>query len=409
MSTLFIVGSRGIPADYGGFETFADELATSLAARERSVYVTCEILPGESKGPSTYQGVNLLYVTVPSGNVRTIVADIQALWQCHRVAESGDVVYLLGYGVGLFAWPILKALQAKGVAVWLNPDGIEWKRSHWSWGARLYLRFCSKVLPPQVDRLICDSESIKAHHLETSGVPPSCTDVIEYGAPVVRDDDLPSDVRALREQYLARYDLSLGEYYIQVGRLVPENNLELMVRGLIEAQVDRPLLVISNRDSHNGLYRKLHDILETEGALGKVIFAGTVYDRPLLQALRLGAYAHLHGHEVGGTNPALVEAMGLGNLILSLNTRFNREVLGRAGLYFGKSVASFVQTLHHAERLSSNDAQTLKERAVDRVRSYYNWPRIVDEYERRIWGTVRRSSTTSSMKATQGVRDSSPQ
>lgn len=393
MSRLFIVGSRGIPADYGGFETFTEELSTRLAARDRTVYVTCEHTRENSEPPSTYQDVHLLPVSVPNHAARPILADVKALWQCYRRGEPGDVVYLLGYGVGPFAWPLLKALRAKDIEVWLNPDGIEWRRSHWSWGGSLYLRFCSWLVPRLVDRLVCDSEAIEAHHLQNNGVDASRTDVVEYGAPVIQSDDLSKSVKERRDQYLRQYNLSLGEYYIQVGRLVPENNLELMIRAVSDARVPRTLLIISNRDSHNGYYQKLQALVDTQDAPQQVVFAGTVYDQPLLRAVRLGAYAHLHGHEVGGTNPALVEAMGLGNLILALNTRFNREVLGRAGLYFGKSVESLVQMLCHADRLSNTATQQYQRQAVERVRAYYNWPRIVDEYERRIWNPVPRPET----------------
>ena len=227
MNTLFIVGSRGIPADYGGFETFAEELATGLAARGWPIYVTCERTGDEPEGPPTYRGVNLLYVTAPGGNLRTIVADVKALWRCYRIADPGDVVYLLGYGVGVFAWPVLWALRAKGIRVWLNPDGIEWKRSRWSAWAQAYLRFSGWFLPRHVDRVICDSEAIEAHHLRNGGLNSTRTEVIEYGAPLVRSGDLSSAVIERRNEYLSRHGLEPGGYYVQVGRLVPENNLEI--------------------------------------------------------------------------------------------------------------------------------------------------------------------------------------
>ncbi|WP_263786828.1 DUF1972 domain-containing protein [Salinibacter grassmerensis] len=398
MSQLFIVGSRGIPAAYGGFETFAEELSTRLAARDRTVYVTCEQVVEDAEPPATYQGVKLLHVTTPDHALRPILADLIALWKCYRRGEPGDVVYLLGYGVGPFAWPLLKGLRAQGITIWLNPDGVEWRRSHWSWGAKLYLRFCSWFLPRQVDRLICDSEAIQDHHSQNNGVDPSHTDMIEYGAPVVHPDNLTASVKAQRDQYLRQYDLSLDEYYIQVGRLVPENNLELMIRAVSDPQISRPLLIIANRDSHNGYHQRLRALAEEHGASGQIVFGGTVYDQPLLRAIRIGAHAHLHGHEVGGTNPALVEAMGLGSLILALNTRFNREVLGRAGLYFGKSVKDLVRMLHLADRLSDATIQKHQQRAVERVRSHYNWPRIVDAYERRIWDTATRPGSGAESK-----------
>ena len=408
MNTLFIVGSRGIPADYGGFETFAEELATGLAARGHSVYVTCERTTSDAQGPSTYRGVELLYVTAPDNNLRTIVADVKALWRCYRLAESGDVVYLLGYGVGLFGWPVLKALQAKGVRVWLNPDGIEWKRSRWSVWAQAYLRFSEWFLPRYVDRVICDSEAIESHHLQNGGLSAARTDVIEYGAPVVQREDLSATVIRRRNEFLSRYNLGPGDYYIQIGRLVPENNLDLMIRGVLDDRIQRRLLIVANRQENEAFYRSLRRRVEAAGASDQVLFVGTIYDQPLLQAFRVGAHAHLHGHEVGGTNPVLVEAMGVGNLILSLNTPFNREVLGEAGLFFGKSVESFVRALCRAERLSDAQVQEFRRRAINRVRTHYNWTHVTDKYEERIWGGAPSPVTSSASTGTEAEAVSSP-
>lgn len=381
MRTLFIVGSQGIPADYGGLETFADETATRLAARGRPVTVTCEKTSDEPAGPPTHEGVDLLYVDAPDNNLRTIISDVKALWRCYRLADPGDVVYLLGYGVGPFAWPVLKAMAAKGVAFWLNPDGLEWKRPRWPAWARFYLRLSERFLLRQADRVICDATAIKAHHAQTWGVDPAAMEVIEYGAPIVDRDDLSADVLARRTEYLAQYDLEPGDYYTYVGRFVPDNNLELMVRGMLDDRIDRRLLVFAKHDADDPFYQKLRDIARASDHPEKVIFTGGVYDQPLLQALRLGEHAYFHGHEVGGTNPALVEAMGLGSFILALDTPYNREVLDDAGLFFGKSVESFVRTVMQAEALGASTVQQHRRRAVDRVRTHYNWERIADAYE----------------------------
>lgn len=398
MRTLFIVGSQGIPAEYGGLETFADETATRLAARGLPVVVTCEKTPDEPSGPAEYEGVELLYVEAPDNNLRTLIADVKALWRCYQRAKPGDVVYLLGYGVGPFAWPVLKAMQAKGVAFWLNPDGLEWKRPRWPVWARAYLRFSERFLLRQADRVICDAAAIRAHHQRMWGVGPARMDVIEYGAPVVNRDDLSADVLARRGEYLAQYDLEPGDYYTYVGRFVPDNNMELMVRGMLDDRIERRLLVFAKHDEDDPFYQKLRDVVRSSDQPDKVIFTGGVYDQPLLQALRLGEHAYFHGHEVGGTNPALVEAMGLGSFILALNTVYNREVLGDAGLFFGKSVESFVQTVMRAESLSDDAVQQHRDRAVERVRTHYNWERIADDYEHLLLG--RPVAETASASAT---------
>lgn len=386
VNTLFIVGSQGIPAEYGGFETFAEKLSTGLASRGHSVCVTCERTPSEEEGPPTYDGVDLLYVTAPDNHLRTIIADVKALWRCFQHSQPGDVVYLLGYGVGPFGWPAIKALQAKGVRVWLNPDGLEWKRSRWNAAAKAYLRAAEWVMLRLVDRVVCDAEAIEEHHIGGGsiiggGVDPDDTTVVEYGAPVVDEDDLSTDAKQDRAAFLDRHGLRPGDYYLYVGRLVPENNLDPMVQGMLDDRIDHDLLVISERDESDPFYRKLVRTADRADAANRIVFAGTVYDDPLLNALRRGARGYLHGHEVGGTNPALIEAMGTASLVLALDTPFSREVLGDAGLFFGKSVESFVQTVRQAEELSSKATKRYRRRAQNRVASYYNWEHIVDEYE----------------------------
>lgn len=381
MRRLFILGSQGIPARYGGLETFTDQLATRLADRGWPVTVSCELAYGEEPGPREYRGVDLFYVEAPDNVFRTPVSDRKALLRAGEEAEPGDVVYLLGYGVGPFAGGPIRALRQHGVEFWTNPDGLEWKRPRWPWLVRRYLRFSEGYLLNRSDRVICDAAAIRDHHATEYGLTEGRTEVIEYGAPLVTQVE-DEDLIRRRDEWLARYDLRPGEYFTYVGRFVPDNNLELMVRGMLDARTERRLLVFAAHDEDDPFYRSIRNLIDASDDPDKVVLTGGVYDQELLQALRLGEYGYLHGHEVGGTNPALVEAMGLGSFVLALGTPFNREVLDEAALYFEKDVDSFVETVQRAESLEANQVAELKERARDRVRSHYNWERITDEYER---------------------------
>lgn len=381
MRRLFILGSEGLPADYGGLETFAQELSTRLVDRGWPVTVTCEHTRHESPGPDTYEGVDLVYIEGPGNNLRTIVSDRSALLRCAELAEPGDVAYLLGYGVGPFAWGAIRKLKRRGVEFWLNPDGLEWKRPKWPTHVQWYFRLCEWFLLKQADRIFCDAAAIRDHHAGKYGVPGEKMEVVEYGAPLV---DRVEDEALLRrrDEYLAELGVEPGEYYTYVGRFVPDNNLELMVRGVLDARIDRPLLVFAAHDEDHPFYRKIASLVDESDDPDAVILTGGVYDQPLLRALRLAAFAHFHGHEVGGTNPSLVEAMGLGSFILALDTPYNREVLDDAGLFFQKDVESFVRTVREAGELADDRVDELRERARKRVRSHYNWERITDEYER---------------------------
>lgn len=385
MRRLFIVGSEGLPADYGGLETFAQELSTRLVERGWPVTVTCEHTREESPGAEEYRGVRLVYIEGPGNNLRTIVSDRKALLRCAELAEPGDVIYLLGYGVGPFAWGAIRKLAREEIQFWLNPDGHEWKRPKWSWHVQRYFQLCERFLVRRADVVCCDAAAIRDHHARRYGVPEEDMEVIEYGAPVVESVE-DEELLRRRDARLAEYGVEPGEYYTYVGRFVPDNNLELMVRGVLDPRVDRKLVVFAAHDEDHPFYRKIAGLVERSGDPGAVFLTGGVYDRPLLRALRLGAFAHFHGHEVGGTNPSLVEAMGLGSFILALDTPFNREVLEDAGLFFRKEVESFVRTVREAEALDEETVAGLRERARERVRTHYNWERITDEYERLLRG-----------------------
>lgn len=393
MSTLFIVGSRGIPANYGGFETFAEEIATRLSKREIEVYVTCEHTSSSAPQPDTHEGVNLLHVQAPDNHLRTIVADCKALRLCRDRAEPGDIIYLLGYGVGPFAWPIIRSIKSQGIQFWLNPDGLEWQRPRWSKLASTYLYLAERFLLRYADRVICDAEAIKAYHRDENGVSPDRMTVIEYGAPLM--NGIPDDMQRRRNRYLEDRGLQAGDYYLYVGRCVPDNNMELMIRGVLDERVRRKLLVISNYDENRGFYRHLKRVIAKSGQSEKVVMADGVYDQPLLQAIRSGAFAYVHGHEAGGTNPALIEAMGVGCLCVGVDVPFVREVLNGAGILFDKRVENFVQTLLETEALSGTEIETFSRKAQQRVRERYNWARITDRYERLLRPSMHRHEAMS--------------
>ncbi len=376
---FFIVGTKGIPANYGGLETFAHEISIRLVKRNFDVFVTCEKTTDKPEGPAEFEGVKLIYVNAPGNNFRTMISDSRALSKCLKIANQGDVIYILGYGVGPFAWNLIRKIKQKGIKFWLNPDGLEWKRPRWSKPVRFYLRFSEEFLLKRSDRIICDAAAIKDFHMKYYKIAPDKMEVIEYGAPEV---EMPDDsVIKKRDDFLKKFNLELGDYYTYVGRFVADNNMELMVKGVSESTPDHKFLVLARHEPEDPFYLKLKSIISRSGKEDKIILSGGVYDHSLLMALRQGEFAYLHGHEVGGTNPALVEAMGLGSFIIALDTVFNKEVLQDAALYFNKDVEDLKLALEKAEELSYQDRLNYRERALKRVRDHYNWERITDLYE----------------------------
>ncbi len=353
---LAILGTRGIPARYGGFETFAEKLSVGLVRRGIDVTVYCE---DAQDRPEFFENVRLEYLRVPKlGPLSTIVFDARCLWHAR---SDYDVVYMLGYGAALFCF----IPRLWGKVVWINMDGIEWVRSKWSWPARFWLRSMEAVAMWTPSRVIADAQGIRDFLESRHGrMPP--TSVIPYGAPVT---ETPPDAGLLGD-----WGLEPDSYYLVVCRLEPENHVLEILRGYSLSGTARPLIVVGNHETGTQYVRKL---METEG--DRVRFVGAVYDQNKLLALRYYCRAYFHGHSVGGTNPSLLEAMGCGNAIIAHDNPFNREVAGGAGMYF-ESEADIPALVDEVEHHDADRRKHLSGMAVSRIRECYSWEAIVDKY-----------------------------
>jgi glycosyltransferase involved in cell wall biosynthesis len=355
---IAILGSRGIPAQYGGFETFAEELSTRLAARGVDVTVYCEDHGGER--PAAYKNVELVHLPAPNlGPLTTILFDLRCLW---RGRKGFDVVFMLGYGASLFCF--LPRLW--GAKVWINMDGIEWARSKWGTTAKLYFKVMEAIAMRVADRLIVDAEEIRRFLLERHPVRTPCT-VIPYGAEIVDDAPEPG---VLRE-----YDLRPHEYYLIVCRLEPENQILEVLNGFRASGSSVPLVVIGDHRLDTAYLRRL------KTAHGdRARFIGTLYDREKLRALRYYCKGYFHGHTVGGTNPSLLEALGCGNMVIAHDNIFNREVAGEAAVYFKDSADLPGLIEKHTQENEQRAGASLLARK--RIRDRYTWDSVADRYFR---------------------------
>jgi glycosyltransferase involved in cell wall biosynthesis len=355
---IAIVGSRGIPARYGGFETFAEEIAVRLVARGYDVTVMCEE-EGDMRLPS-YRGVRLEYVPAPAlGGLTTVVHDCRALWRCRK---DFDVVYMLGYGAALFcALPRLW-----GTPVWINMDGMEWRRSKYGFFGRTWLRTMERAAVGIATRLVADASAIRTELASRYRRMPPAT-VIPYGAHVVAAPPPPS--------VLDEWGLAPRRYYIVVCRFEPSNHVLELLEGFADSASPHPLVVLGNYRCETPYIRELVRVAGTDERIRMV---GTVYDQAKLHALRYHSIAYLHGHSVGGTNPSLLEAIGCGNPIIAHDNPFNREVAADAGLYFisPADVARHIHTLEHEPGLR----ERLSARAYARIAERYTWDHIEAAY-----------------------------
>ncbi len=371
---IAILGTRGIPARYGGFETFAEKLTEGLTAHGIDVTVYCEA--NEYSAPEIYLGAKLCYICAPSyGALQTIIFDLLSLWSARK---GYDVVYMLGYGSA----PFCLIPRLWGTEVWINPDGLEWARAKWGYLARCYFRLMEWCCLYVANLIIADADAISASLEKRHGSINHCK-VIRYGCEIV--DSIPES------EPLAEWRLSPKSYYLVVCRLEPENHVLEILHAFLQSNSSRELVIVGNNLTDASYVKKLLAVKDP-----RIRMIGTVYDQKKIICLRYHSFAYMHGHSVGGTNPSLLEAMGCGNLIFAHDNPFNRETLGPCGYYFADA-NELTDAIRYAEE-SGDELQPMREASRKRARADYCWSDIVSSYLTLLEQTAARRGMESGAK-----------
>jgi len=377
---IALIGSRGIPAKYGGTETFVEEISTRLVRDGFTVYVTCE---SDRFGEDEYNSIIRVHipsvqgksVTVPS--VNDVLATIRLLTLHSR---DVDVIYYVAPDGALAA--IFARLAGKRILI--NPDGVEWRRLikrscfvpfylipiYMVTMLYMYLmEYLSCKLP---DVVVADSLGIK-EHLERRYNPRRVV-YIAYGAREL----LPSRLSQEEElQILQKFGLEPNGYYLTVARIVAENNIHVEVEGYKKANSGKKLVIVGNFNREDPYTRHL---LKLKGNARNILFLDPIYDREILGVLRKNCFAYIHAYEVGGTNPSLLEQMLFRRPILAYDVPFNREVLQEGGIYF-KDAEDLARKMEVLEG-GYYDLKLIKKTQIKRIRRHYNWDKIAREYKR---------------------------
>ncbi|PEM85552.1 glycosyl transferase [Bacillus toyonensis] len=379
MKHVFIIGSKGIPAKYGGFETFVEYLTARKQGEDIQYHVSCLANDNDEFKHNNARCFNIK--TPEIGSAKAVAYDILSLKECIRYIKRNNltncIVYVLACRIGPFFSFYKSKLEKMGVKVFVNPDGHEWKRSKWSPAIRTYWKISEKLMVKNADLLVCDSKGIESYIKTDYKKYSPKTTFIAYGADVT-SSSLEDDDVTLNEWY-KKHDISANEYYLVVGRFVPENNYELMVREFMKSDSKKDFVIISNVEQ-NQFYQDLLAKTNFDKDL-RVKFVGTVYDQELLKKVRENAFAYFHGHEVGGTNPSLLEALASTKLNMLLDVVFNREVGEEGAVYFSKESGSLANLIHDVERYSQEQIDELGSKAKDRIIHEYSWEKIVSDYE----------------------------
>ncbi len=334
---LFIHGIRGIPANHGGFESFTEKLAPYLVEKGWEVTVYCQELGTGPSYSDTWNGVNLIHVPVSrDGSFGSLIFD----WLTIRDAIKKQGMNLtLGYNTAIFS--LLYRLHGK--INLFNMDGVEWKRQKWSLISRIWF-FINECLGSWLgNHLIADHPEI-SKHLQ-SRVNERKITVIPYCADRINDAD---------ESVLEKFNLEKYKFFLLVARPEPENSIFEIVKAYSAKPRNNLLVILGNFDSENNAYHKK----VMDAASSDVKFVGAIYDQTIVNSFRVFTRLYIHGHQVGGTNPSLVESLGAGSPVLAHDNRFNRWVAGKDAHYF-KDVEECERII---DRLDSDDVDLEKMR-----------------------------------------------
>jgi glycosyltransferase involved in cell wall biosynthesis len=351
---IALLGTRGIPANYGGFETFAEELSIRLVKRGHHVTVYCR----EKSPQLTYRGVHLVHL--PSIRhkyldtlAHTFVSTLYLLF--HRV----DVALYCNAANALFT--VLP--RVLGMPVALNVDGIERKRKKWNAAAKAWYLMSEWLATWLPNEIVTDAETIEAYYLRNYR---KRSTFIAYGADTIREESI---------EQLAQLGLEENGYFLYVSRMEPENHALMVRRAFERVSTDLKLALVGDAPHADEYIRQVKDTVDP-----RVVIPGAIYGKGYRE-LGSHCFAYVHATEVGGTHPALIEAMGRGALVLYLNTPENTEVCGSAGLRFANE-DQLVERMREAIAMPAGERAAYCERAAARVKERYDWEVVTAQYER---------------------------
>lgn len=362
------MGTRGIPANYGGFETFAEELSTRLVAHGHQVAVY-----GRShyvdQTLQSYRGVGL--VVLPAVRTKYLDTVSHTFLSClHGCRHRHDIVLICNAANAIFALP----LRLTGQRVVVNVDGLERQRAKWNWLGRAYYHLAEYLSTICANAFVTDARTIERYYLTTYG---AASTFIPYGA---RTESILSD------NALLHYGLNKRRYVLYVSRLEPENNAHVVIKAYASVQSPFRLVIVGDAPYNDEYIRELKRTGDS-----RVIFTGAIYGQSYWEMLA-NAACYIHATEVGGTHPALIEAMAQGNIVLVNETPENVEVTGGAGLLYRRNDAEDLAGKLQLVVNAPEQYEEYRHRARHRIAAHYSWDNVTDQYEALFYSLLERKA-----------------
>jgi glycosyltransferase involved in cell wall biosynthesis len=354
---IAIIGTRGIPANYGGFETFAEECSAGLSARGHEVTVYCRS-HYVSKTLRSYRGARLVVLpTLKSKYFDTVTHSLISI--IHALFQKYDVILICNAANSIYAW----LPRVMGIPVAVNVDGIERLRRKWNRAGRAYYRMCEYLSTLFPNAIVTDARVIERYYLEKYG---AVSEFIPYGAVIEKPTT---------GETLGKLGLSPDGYFLYVSRLEPENNAHLVIKAFEKVRTSKKLVILGDAPYSAEYIKQLRSTPDP-----RIIFPGAIYGIGYRQLLA-NAFCYIHATEVGGTHPALIEAMGQGNIVVANGTEENIEVLADAGFIYRKNDSEDLARCLQSVADSPQDCERYKLAALGRVQAQYSWEAVIRKYE----------------------------
>jgi glycosyltransferase involved in cell wall biosynthesis len=369
-----ILGTRGIPANYGGFETFAEECGAGLAARGHDVvvYGRSHYIP---RGLRRHRDVSLVVLpTLRWKYTDTVVHTFISI--LHALFQRFDAILICNAANSVFAW----MPRVVGVPVAVNVDGIERRRRKWNWLGKSFYWLSEHFSVWFPDIVITDAKIIQEYYRNQYRIN---SEFIPYGAITDRPQGRVT---------LDRLGLTPGGFFLYVSRLEPENNAHLVIQAFEQVKTDKRLVIVGDAPYAANYVRDLRRTRDN-----RILFPGAIYGDGYRELLA-GAFCYIHATEVGGTHPALIEAMGQGNVVVANGTPENREVMGNSGICYRTNDSDDLRCILQAIEDDPAKFQSLRQLARVRVAAEYSWADVVSRYEQLFVGLARKRSQTSDLR-----------
>ncbi len=381
MKNIIIIGARGYEKNYGGWETFVTNLINNYDDNDTKFYVPELNHNKKNRNIEVRNGVTCPQIYVPKQGAMTMFTfAFKATLYFKKYIKKNNlknvIMYVVGYRVGPLFTFIHKKLNKMGVKIVINPDGIEWKREKWNFLIKQYLKLSERTMINASDYVVCDSKNIESFIKNRYKKKEKLTTFIAYGA-YLKDI---KDIDKKTKDFMDKNNIEKREYYLIVGRFVPENNYELIIREFMKSDTTKSLVIVSNVEK-NKFYEKLKIKTGFENDK-RIKFVGPVYDQEILVRLRKNAKAYIHGHSAGGTNPSLLEALSITDVNILYDAVYNKEVGEDAALYFSNEEGSLCKQINNIEKFKIKEQNEYGKKAKQRIKDEYTWEIVVKKYKK---------------------------